>query len=95
MFYSEKIVSCGRDQKTKNIRGKSAEAVLPSSTPDELAHNFSNSFNEKIDGIRNNISSKKELQTGAVTADEITLTKTNKLLEFASVSQNEVNKKLF
>ena len=96
-FYSEKIESCGRDQKTlfkitKNLMGKSAEPVLPSSSPEELAQNFSNFFIEKIDGIRNNVSSERESQTDAVTADEITLTKLNKLLEFTPVSQDEVKK---
>ncbi len=49
-FYSEKIESCGRDQKTlfkvtKNLLGRNEEAVLPtSSSSKELAQNFSDFF---------------------------------------------------
>ena len=46
-FYSEKIESCGRDQKTlfkvtKPLLGKTEEPVLPSATsPEDLAQTFS------------------------------------------------------
>jgi hypothetical protein len=65
-FYSEKIESCGRDQKTlfkvtKNLLGRNEEAVLPTSfSSKELAQNFSDFFTDKIDGIRNKISSDTE-----------------------------------
>ena len=92
-FYSEKIESCGRDQKTlfkvtKNLLGRNEEAVLPtSSSSKELAQTFSDFFIDKIDGIRDKISSDTETKIGAVTTKEI-----DTLVEFIPVSQDELEK---
>ena len=97
-FYSEKIESCGRDQKTlfkgtKNLLGRNEEAVLPtSSSTKELAQNFSDFFTDKIDGIRDKISSDTEAKIGAVTTEEIPNTQIDTLVEFTPVSQDELER---
>ena len=76
-FILKKIESCGRDQKTlfkvtKSLLGKNADAVLPtSSSSEELSQRFSDFFIEKIDGIRNKITSETEIQNDGVPDEEI------------------------
>lgn len=96
-FYSEKIESCGRDQKTlfkvtKNLLGKTEEVVLPSSTSsNELAQTFSDFFIDKIDGIRKQISAETKIQTDVSHTTE-TEGSSNRFAEFAPVTQSEVRK---
>ena len=58
-YYSDKVSSCGRDQKslhkiTKHLLQVSSETILPSGkASNELAQGFSDFFIDKIQGIRN------------------------------------------
>jgi hypothetical protein len=73
---------------TKNLLGRNEEAVLPtSSSSKELAQTFSDFFIDKIDRIRDKISSDTETKIGAVTTEEI-----DTLVEFIPVSQDELEK---
>ena len=60
-YYSDKVSSCGKDQKslhkvTKHLLQGSSETILPSGkSPNELTQDFSDFFIDKIRGIRNDI----------------------------------------
>jgi hypothetical protein len=58
----------------------------------ELAQNFSDFFIDKIDGIKDKISSDTETKNGAVTTEEIPNTQIDTLVEFTPVSQDELEK---
>jgi len=61
-FYSDKVTSCGRDQKsmhkiTKHLLDGPSEIALPSGkASDELAQDFNDFFINKVKGIRKDIS---------------------------------------
>lgn len=95
-FYSEKINSCGRDQKTlfqvtKTLLGKKEEIVLPNvSSAEELAQQFSDFFINKIDTIRDKISSEPVSKTTTTNIDDIR--DIEELVEFTPVTPAEVRK---
>ena len=96
-FYSDKIESCGRDQKalfkvTKSLLGRKEEVVLPnSSSAKDLAQNFSDFFINKIDGIRTKIRSETNNSPSEIITEELDTDKP-KLVEFIPVTENEVRK---
>ena len=96
-FYSDKVESCGRDQKslfkvTKNLLGKQEEIILPASpSAKELAQDFSDFFINKIDLIRSKIRSEtKNGTTGNGTEEQVS--EAVEFLEFTPVTKVEIRK---
>jgi hypothetical protein len=97
-FYSDKIVSCGRDQKqlsriTKNLMGDSGEVTLPSyDSKADLAESFIEFFSSKIANIRSSITSDTDRQPPEDLCANETLFTGQPLTDFAPVSTDEVRK---
>ncbi len=97
-FYSDKIQSCGRDQKTlfkvtKTLLGKNEETILPtSSCAKTLAQDFSDFFVKKIDDIRTKINSEVNTQPNTVIINECQHSQNDELREFTPVTQDELKK---
>ena len=94
-YYSDKVESCGRDQKslfkvTKHLLGDSNETRLPSSqSPKALAQTFSDFFISKIETIRSDISSKNTTNEAHVEmSDQIQLE--TYLTDFTPTTHQEV-----
>ena len=97
-YYSDKVSSCGNDQKslhkiTKHLLQGSTEASLPSGKPsNELAQGFSDFFIDKIQGIRNDIASQAGSGLDTFKFDSDKLSMDNCLVEFAPASEEEIKK---
>jgi hypothetical protein len=97
-YYSNKIVSDGRDQKSlykikKHLLGASNEVVLPSSTSTkQLAQDFSNFFINKVEVIRNDIKTQNSfsnMNTNGFTPSSPLVTN---MLDFAPVSEQTIKR---
>ena len=99
-YYTEKVESCGRDQKTltkvtRHLMGESSEVVLPSGKSSKvLAQEFSDFFVSKIETIRTDIASK----TNALSSNQQEYEELEKpfngeqFSQFSTISEQELAK---
>ncbi len=98
-YYKDMISDCGSDQrelfrKTERIfKGNKHTAernYLPCATSEQLANNFADFFENKVEAIRNNLSTKCANQTCPHTPETIPLLKEVKLESFAPISTKDL-----
>ena len=97
-YYSDKVSSCGKDQKslhkvTKHLFQCSSETILPSGqSQNELAQDFNDFFIAKIRGIRNDISSHVGPGVDTFSFDTDKLSMDNCLVKFTPASEDKIQK---
>ena len=99
-YYTDKIVSCGSNQKqlfniTKSLMGVSCHAQLPSHvSPNDLAQRFSNHFEKKVSDIQQSIAHRSGDRSYAIAAafSDDTAFIGAKLTSFTGVNVSDVSK---
>ena len=99
-YYTDKIASCGSNQKqlfdiTKSLLGVSCHAQLPSCvSPNDLAQRFSNHFEKKVSDIQHSIAHRSGDCSYAIAAafSDDTALGSAKLTSFTGVNASDVSK---
>ena len=95
-YYSDKIETAGRDQKslfkiTKHLLGVSKDVVLPTCTSSkELAQDFSDFFIGKIEGIRTDIETQNSMSNISTANADSSSSVSTKMVDFENVSEKTV-----